>query len=179
MYSQKRTRHNIPLLQIIILLQKKYVDDYVQDHSPGDMLKSIYDTNNDGIVDKAAHSNNADRISGKEVNDSLDTGVIWTADRIKAELDQNLPIQLLQWSGTVTSNQVIDFGIPTSEGYKTNSLEVLMRLDDGKLTKAIHAIDYGYTYRDTSHIEIRFFQCWYIHCQLWLLCVRHFNNNKN
>lgn len=82
--------------------------------------------------------------------------VIWTADRIKAELDQNLPIQLLQWSGTVTSNQVIDFGIPTSEGYKTNSLEVLMRLDDGKLTKAIHAIDYGYTYRDTSHIEIRF-----------------------
>jgi len=87
----------------------------------------------------------------------LDTGVIWTADRIKAELDQNLPIQLLQWSGTVTSNQVIDFGIPTSEGYKTNSLEVLMRLDDGKLTKAIHAIDYGYTYRDTSHIEIRFF----------------------
>lgn len=136
---------------------KKYVDDYVQDHSPGDMLKSIYDTNNDGIVDKAAHSNNADRISGKEVNDSLDTGVIWTADRIKAELDQNLPIHLLQWSGTVTTNQVIDFGIPTSEGYKTNSLEVLMRLDDGKLTKAIHAIDYGYTYRDTSHIEIRFF----------------------
>lgn len=35
--------------------QKKYVDESVQAAGGGDMLKSVYDTNNDGVVD-AAHS---------------------------------------------------------------------------------------------------------------------------
>jgi hypothetical protein len=33
---------------------KKYVDDSISSSGNGDMMKSVYDTNNDGVVDKAA-----------------------------------------------------------------------------------------------------------------------------
>jgi len=43
---------------------KKYVDDSVANAGGGDMLKAIYDTDNDGIVDNAE---NADKIKGKNI----------------------------------------------------------------------------------------------------------------
>ena len=136
---------------------KKYVDDKIDVLDYGDMLKSVYDSDNDGVIDRANISDNAEKVCGKIVNNALDTDVLWTADKIRAELNQNLPAQLLQWSGTVIENQTIDFSIPNSEGYKTNSLEVLLKDNNGNWTKAIHAVDYGYTFENTSNIKIKFF----------------------
>lgn len=46
---------------------KKYVDDSVSSAGGGDMLKSVYDTNDDGKVDKAAladKATDADTVTG-------------------------------------------------------------------------------------------------------------------
>lgn len=51
---------------------KKYVDDSVADKGGGDMLKSVYDTNDNGIVD------NAEKVGGHTVETDVPANAVFT-----------------------------------------------------------------------------------------------------
>ena len=69
---------------------------------------ATYDNDSDGVVEEADHAvnadnathatnadnaNNSDKVDGYDVDDSQTTGVLWTADRIKQEIQNNLQTQ--------------------------------------------------------------------------------------
>lgn len=65
------------LIQIESQLQN-YIDDKLVTAGSGDMLKSIYDTDGDGVVDIAENANNADTVNNLTVETAVPAGAIFT-----------------------------------------------------------------------------------------------------
>ena len=101
---------------------KKYVDDSVAEAGGGDMLKSVYDTNTNGIVDNAEKVNNALSIKyGESVlatfNGSAPTAVDVIPSSAKGAADG---VASLDASGKVPSAQLPSFVDDVVEGWLYN-----------------------------------------------------------
>lgn len=57
---------------------QNYIDDIAIELGTGDMLKSVYDTNNDGIVDLAAKADDADTVGGNTVLTDVPADAVFT-----------------------------------------------------------------------------------------------------
>lgn len=65
------------LIQIEGQLQN-YIDEHLVTAGSGDMLKSVYDTDGDGVVDVAENANNADKVNNLTVETAVPAGAVFT-----------------------------------------------------------------------------------------------------
>ena len=57
---------------------QNYIDEKLVTAGSGDMLKSVYDTNNDGVVDLASRADNADRVNNLTVETAVPENAVFT-----------------------------------------------------------------------------------------------------
>lgn len=57
---------------------QNYIDEHLVTAGSGDMLKSVYDTDGDGVVDVAENANNADKVNNLTVETAVPAGAVFT-----------------------------------------------------------------------------------------------------
>lgn len=109
---------------------KKYVDDSIAAAGSGYMLKAIYDTNNDGIVD------NADKLDGKHASDFALASHTHTVDAITGNWETTKLTEPSYVTGgvTITSKPLFDVLRADRTAFLPASQIIIEKSTDGGIT---------------------------------------------
>ncbi|MGO5359367.1 hypothetical protein ACTQYZ_08800 [Anaerofustis sp. LCP19S3_F7] len=115
------------LIQIEGQLQK-YIDEQLVTAGSGDMLKSVYDTDGDGVVDIAENANNADKVNNLTVETAVPPDAVFT--------DTTYETVTTETNGLMSSVDKIKLnGIENG----ANNTEIINNLTSEETTKALSA----------------------------------------
>lgn len=115
------------LIQIEGQLQN-YIDEHLVTAGSGDMLKSVYDTNGDGVVDIAENANNADKVNNLTVETAVPAGAVFT--------DTTYEVVTTEKDGLMSSVDKIKLnGIENG----ANNTEIINNLTSTEIDKALSA----------------------------------------
>lgn len=115
------------LIQIEGQLQN-YIDEHLVTAGSGDMLKSVYDTNGDGVVDIAENANNADKVNNLTVETAVPPDAVF--------IDTTYEVVTTEKDGLMSSVDKIKLnGIENG----ANNTEIINNLTSTEIDKALSA----------------------------------------
>lgn len=115
------------LIQIEGQLQN-YIDEHLVTAGSGDMLKSVYDTDGDGVVDVAENANNADKVNNLTVETAVPPDAVF--------IDTTYEVVTTEKDGLMSSVDKIKLnGIESG----ANNTEIINNLTSTEIDKALSA----------------------------------------